>query len=108
MVLGAQAPGRVGRRPFNSKGPNEGPSSFLDEPWLIRVARVELPTAAGVRTLEAVADRQEMRGGVFDGLRAVQLRRFSAAAVHAGPVPAGEPFVTRVVRLARSSSCGLT
>jgi hypothetical protein len=31
--------------------------------------------AAGVRALEAVADRQEMRGGVFDGLRAVQLRR---------------------------------
>ena len=37
MVLGAQAPGRVGRRPFDSKGPFRGPSLFLDEPRLVRV-----------------------------------------------------------------------
>ena len=56
--------------------------SFLDEPRLVRVARVEFPMAAGIRTVETVARRCEMRRGVLDGFRAVQLRRFCAAAVH--------------------------
>ena len=59
MVLGAQAPGRVGRRPFfpcrQGTGLTEAfPLStvlFLDEPRLVRVARSELPAAAG----EAIA-----------------------------------------------------
>jgi hypothetical protein len=41
-----------------------------------------------------------MGRGVFDGFRAVQLRRLYAAAVHERRVPGGWPFVTSVVRLA--------
>jgi hypothetical protein len=84
MVLGAQAPGRVGRRPFCSTGPARGPFSFLRlyEARLVGIARIELPMAAGVRTPEAVAYGLKMGRCVLDGLRAVQLRRFGAAAVH--------------------------
>jgi hypothetical protein len=95
MVLGAQAPGRVGRRPFSSKGPGRGPSLCLDEPRLVRVARIELPTAAGIRTLVAVTHGLQMGRGVLDGFGAVQLLRFCAAAVHEPRVPYEARSVTR-------------
>src|SRR5437899_1328652 len=52
MVLGAQAPGRVGRRRINSRGLRKGPSSFFER-FTANPAR-PLPKPATVRTMKTL------------------------------------------------------